>query len=796
MAENAESVDGGAEQQLGGLQSLLRVLEPGLATNLVQRIARGSGHGEDDEVIDAMGELFLAAGRDCRGRGKWTREQFENCMMCVQHLIPSLGDAPSWASPPQGRWVGLVLKSGRGIYAEARLALSIAIERATAEAAEPASDSADSPRRPEGEGSASWEEAELASALVKCGMGQVFVSKFPTATGLRTVDECAEVDLESLILCIMELGIIRGRAALFANRLQRGAARRPSGSRPESATEQQSDGESEGKDGESRSESGPESDGPSGAGADDREHSQGVWPSEAVGVDLSSLPPPGARPGGEQGAFAEEDDAEIEAVGAQDRDAYSEPPTSPGGRAQGGAGAGDPSDVMGRGKLTKQLRQLLRYVRKAGRSASGQSIAKFMALGHLGKGAFIRRAASLFMLETEEHEGYGSASDEMPQPGQYATPELRAALSYGVGRLQARDFQEVINLAQHHAYGDAKELKVQTAFELGSGSELTITTSEIPVGEPKAALGYLDAVNIKPSAKTNTWEIEDISAFFGRHLLKQLRAVDHSMRRSFRSRDFPDIVDGASEILALIFDGLSIWLNSNSCRIAAVDLKIENRRDYIEQMLLARFCLSVESIVAPDQFGAGILPMPILRGSKADEQYIMRRLDRQLRGSAPFQARCDERDVFQQAASGARTGGAAQGGGASRKSAGKSAGGKSARSSSAVDRSAPVKTTAEPHRDAAARKTKADAIVNDVGAIKSLNLRPAEVQMIAAIGLPNHDFAAERLWRPSRGYSDSDTSSLRPQWVRQALKDWKAACASGSVDAVTARDIGERPPGL
>jgi hypothetical protein len=104
-----------------------------------------------------------------------------------------------------------------------------------------------------------------------------------------------------------------------------------------------------------------------------------------------------------------------------------------------------------------------------------------------------------------------------------------------------------------------------------------------------------------------------------------------------------------------------------------------------------------------------------------------------------------------------------------------------------------VSVTPTAHKDAGRRKAKVGALISDKAAIARLGLSMSQMAGVAAIGLPNHDFSADRLWRPAPGEPSNDTRSFKAWWVDRVLLDWTRACEQGGVDPITALAVGSTP---
>ena len=495
------------------------------------------------------------------------------------------------------------------------------------------------------------------------------------------------------------------------------------------------------------------------------------------------------------GALAEEDDGLILADAAEgehhEEGGASIEPSPVGSHHEGARSAWGPN--------SRQLKALIKIVATRIKGAEGAVRARLISVGVRVLPQVAPRNGSGNQLATEWEGPRRFGAIRPPGPGEYLDADVRRRLEEAVYDLRDDDGEAAASGGNLHTRGSPTDAKNKTTIDLDSMHGIAITAwsgLEGVLGESK---GFLRFLGLVVDLTANTDSVCDIADTMTAALVKQLRMLRTQFNRQHHSPELPGNAHDAAQVVAHIFDEVATWLNSPTMKRLAGRVAAGDRRDYMEQMLASRVFLSIDSMGAPEDIGAGLLHVPLLRGGPEVERFLMGFLHDAVLGSNAFQERCAARDVFGRLGppSGGEGGGARGSNKTPAASGGRGGGARGPKKTPAAKRPQPprdaVSVTPTAHKDAGRRKAKVGALISDKAAIARLGLSMDQMACVAAIGLPNHDFSADRLWRPAPGEPINDTRSLKAWWVDRVLLDWTRACEQGGVDPITALAVGSTP---
>ena len=839
--------DAGAPTEMSGLEILKQAVTEGHAGGfgVVEHLEGGDAGGGDSQSRLEYQRMLIAGGEACeKATEDWAEADYDCAVGAVKAVAGALPDAPEFGAPSDGigPWATLRLKSGKGLLAPVKKLLRDAVRKAAASWSTTSSGGDEEER----EASARTEQQDREQA--RQGQQQE-LKELVQGLGLLDRDGRDAAPAVLAALYAHELFTIRSLRRLTVSDLVAGGIRlgpaseiveavaaRAREERAQFYAEEQ-EFYAEGKSGEP---------------------GLAVWPTGMAAAPLGSLrppaqgalrhaplargspmpPPPGGSPaaspprassprargsqvssplGGSaaasplgkgrtaatiaplrqrgDGALAEEDDGLILADAAEgehlEEGGASIEASTEGSHHEGARSAW--------GRNSRQLKALIKIVATRIKGAEGAVRARLISVGVRVLPRVAPRNGSDNQLATEWEGPRRSGAMRHPGPGEYVDPAVRRRLEEAVYDLRDDDGEAAASGGNLHTRGSPTDAKNKTTIDLESMHGIAITAwsgLEGVLGESK---GFLRFLGLVVDLTANTDSVRDIADTMTAALVKQLRMLRTQFNRQHHSPELPGNAHDAAQVVAHIFDEVATWLNSPTMRRLAGRVAAGDRRDYMEQMLASRVFLSIDSMGAPEEIGAGLLHVPLLRGGPVVEHFLMGFLNDAVLGSNAFQERCAARDVFGRL--GPPSGGGGGGARGSNKtpaaSGGRGGGARGPKKTPAAKRPQPpraaVSVTPTAHKDAGRRKAKVGALISDKAAIARLGLSMNQLACVAAIGLPNHDFSADRLWRPAPGESSTATRSLKAWWVDRVLLDWTSACEQGGVDPITALAVGSTP---
>jgi hypothetical protein len=741
--------------------------------------SRGDGAGSEEEKEAARLEILgmlQAVCAACKG-SRMDQEQFALFTKGLRSLDPSLPPAPEYdASPAGSGWDEIIYKQGNGAYAPVRHALCAAVQQAEAnwnaeQAAARASRSgadAEPPDMSSREGlerflrGLSLEDAEGSDAAPSIYQGLIAEACY----SIHALAKWTPGDLHDIgkVPYGHAINILEAADALLSG----GSGTRES---PYGSPLRVGPGASV--------VIAPSMVAAHGSGGDE----SGPPPAEAP--DGATSAPPLSPVGLGELAVDDDGDLRAEAAGAGEGEEVSVS-EAPGPEEVDGV-----PDTPGGFEWQLESKTMKRHRRAILRDVGGSpavATAKLFAIAGRALTHFVPRLRSGEQLAEEWPRPVRGRGGRAPGDGEFIDSGDRARMCECIYALSEEDTREMVSSADLHTHGNPTACTHSSTIEAGGG--LGLVTRVITKGIARNSEGFLDLVALEPQWGANEANMQEIASD-----LKQLLGQRHrEMRRSFRRNQkcdaLPSLAEDAAQVGALILDELSVWLGSSRLSVLAGGVARADRRDFVEQVIVARLFASLDSIVLPEDSGAGILDLPLLRAGPEAEGVLMDALANAVRGSVPFQDRCDLRNVLRRPGPAPSGGGSARGGGA-----GKPAPRSGRKSPATKGRTVVVKTTVKEHSDARERKAKTDALLGSSTDVRRLKLKPDELAMIRAIGMPGHDFSAALMWRPKPGQTATDTSTLQLGWVQRTIRAWKAGCRAGNIDPTTVLSL-EAAPGF